>query len=273
MFPTTVAGSLPKPSWLAEPDKLWPQWRLSGARSRSRQARRHPARAQDAGRRRHRHRQRRRAIAPALRARLPRIRRRHRFRHKVEMGIRDDRYKAMVPTVTGALRSRAACTTPKRAMRAPTPQAQAQDHPARPDDDRRHGRRPHYGDRIKMAIGVRRAAQRRRRARWSATASTSSSSTSRRSTSTWTRCRLGHRGAASRHRRAQMHHRRAHLLRLRHQGQYRLEGHARRRVAAVRRDLPGARGEQDQPGLGRVRNANVPLELMRCSRARTSWSA
>src|SRR5258706_146184 len=31
MFPTTIAGSLPKPSWLAEPDKLWPQWRLTGA--------------------------------------------------------------------------------------------------------------------------------------------------------------------------------------------------------------------------------------------------
>ncbi len=30
MFATTVAGSLPKPSWLAEPDKLWPQWRQSG---------------------------------------------------------------------------------------------------------------------------------------------------------------------------------------------------------------------------------------------------
>ena len=28
LFPTTIAGSLPKPSWLAEPDKLWPQWRL-----------------------------------------------------------------------------------------------------------------------------------------------------------------------------------------------------------------------------------------------------
>jgi len=23
MFPTTIAGSLPKPSWLAEPDRLW----------------------------------------------------------------------------------------------------------------------------------------------------------------------------------------------------------------------------------------------------------
>ena len=30
MFPTTIAGSLPKPSWLAEPDRLWAPWRLSG---------------------------------------------------------------------------------------------------------------------------------------------------------------------------------------------------------------------------------------------------
>src|SRR5262245_11454840 len=30
MFETTIAGSLPKPSWLAEPGKLWPQWKLSG---------------------------------------------------------------------------------------------------------------------------------------------------------------------------------------------------------------------------------------------------
>ncbi len=31
LFPTTVAGSLPKPAWLAEPEKLWPTWRASGA--------------------------------------------------------------------------------------------------------------------------------------------------------------------------------------------------------------------------------------------------
>ncbi len=31
LFPTTIAGSLPKPSWLAEPEKLWARWRLSGA--------------------------------------------------------------------------------------------------------------------------------------------------------------------------------------------------------------------------------------------------
>src|SRR5215831_15493556 len=31
MFPTTIAGSLPKPAWLAEPNRLWAPWRLSGA--------------------------------------------------------------------------------------------------------------------------------------------------------------------------------------------------------------------------------------------------
>jgi len=30
MFETAIAGSLPKPSWLAEQNKLWPQWKLSG---------------------------------------------------------------------------------------------------------------------------------------------------------------------------------------------------------------------------------------------------
>ncbi len=30
MYKTTIAGSLPKPSWLAEPEKLWAPWRLEG---------------------------------------------------------------------------------------------------------------------------------------------------------------------------------------------------------------------------------------------------
>ena len=30
MFETAIAGSLPKPSWLAETNKLWPQWKLEG---------------------------------------------------------------------------------------------------------------------------------------------------------------------------------------------------------------------------------------------------
>ena len=30
LFPTTIAGSLPKPAWLAEPLKLWAPWKLEG---------------------------------------------------------------------------------------------------------------------------------------------------------------------------------------------------------------------------------------------------
>ena len=30
LFPTSMAGSLPKPSWLAEPEKLWSSWKLEG---------------------------------------------------------------------------------------------------------------------------------------------------------------------------------------------------------------------------------------------------
>ena len=30
LLPTSTAGSLPKPSWLAEPEKLWSAWRLTG---------------------------------------------------------------------------------------------------------------------------------------------------------------------------------------------------------------------------------------------------
>lgn len=30
MLKTTIAGSLPKPGWLAEPEKLWAEWRLDG---------------------------------------------------------------------------------------------------------------------------------------------------------------------------------------------------------------------------------------------------
>ena len=104
MFPSTVAGSLPKPSWLAEPNKLWPQWRLQGAE----------------------------LAAAKLDATLLAIKwqedagidivcdgemsRQHfvhgflefvdgiDFSHKVEMGIRADRYKAMVPVVRGELK-------------------------------------------------------------------------------------------------------------------------------------------------------------------------
>ena len=31
LFQTTIAGSLPKPEWLAEPNTLWAPWKLKGA--------------------------------------------------------------------------------------------------------------------------------------------------------------------------------------------------------------------------------------------------
>ncbi len=31
LFPTTIAGSLPKPEWLAEPNTLWAPWKSEGS--------------------------------------------------------------------------------------------------------------------------------------------------------------------------------------------------------------------------------------------------
>ena len=104
MFPTTIAGSLPKPSWLAEPDKLWPQWRLSGAdlAAGKLDATLLALKLQeDAG------------IDVVTDGEQSRQHFVHGFlefvdgidfAHKVEMGIRNNRYKAMVPTVTGPLK-------------------------------------------------------------------------------------------------------------------------------------------------------------------------
>ncbi|HAI06809.1 MAG TPA: methionine synthase, partial [Pantoea sp.] len=30
LLPTSTAGSLPKPSWLAQPETLWSPWKLQG---------------------------------------------------------------------------------------------------------------------------------------------------------------------------------------------------------------------------------------------------
>jgi len=104
MFPTTVAGSLPKPSWLAEPDKLWPQWRLAGddLEAGKLDATLLAIKMQeDAGID---------IVSDGEQSRQHFV---HGFLefvegidfgNKVEMGIRGDRYKAMVPTVTGELR-------------------------------------------------------------------------------------------------------------------------------------------------------------------------
>ena len=101
MFETTIAGSLPKPSWLAEPNVLWAPWRLAGAElaAAQRDATLLAIKEQeDAGidivtdgeqSRQH--------FVHGFLAFVEGID----FGRKVEMGIRDNRYKAMVPTVTG----------------------------------------------------------------------------------------------------------------------------------------------------------------------------
>jgi 5-methyltetrahydropteroyltriglutamate--homocysteine methyltransferase len=104
MFETTIAGSLPKPEWLAETQKLWPQWKSEGAALQ--QAKLDATllwiKAQeDAGldiigdgemSRQH--------FVHGFLEQVEGID----FEHKVEMGIRADRYKAMVPQVVSALR-------------------------------------------------------------------------------------------------------------------------------------------------------------------------
>src|ERR1700689_3349972 len=99
LFPTTVAGSLPKPSWLAEPNKLWAPWKLSGAELAAAKldATLLAVKEQeDAGID---------IVSDGEQARQHFV---HGFlefvdgidfEKSVEMGNRNDRYKAMVPTV------------------------------------------------------------------------------------------------------------------------------------------------------------------------------
>src|SRR5215813_10731402 len=104
MFATTIAGSLPKPSWLAEPNRLWAPWRLSGddPQTAKLDATLLAVKLQeDAGID---------VVSDGEQSRQHFV---HGFLEfvsgidfgrRVEMGIRNNRYKAMVPTVTGPLR-------------------------------------------------------------------------------------------------------------------------------------------------------------------------
>ncbi|MCC6778547.1 MAG: methionine synthase [Hyphomicrobiales bacterium] len=106
LFPTTIAGSLPKPAWLAEPTRMWAPWRLTGdaLADGKRDATLLALKLQeDCG------------IDTVTDGEQSRQHFVHGFlecvdgidfERKVEIGIRADRYKAMVPTVTGPLRLR-----------------------------------------------------------------------------------------------------------------------------------------------------------------------
>jgi 5-methyltetrahydropteroyltriglutamate--homocysteine methyltransferase len=104
MFPTAIAGSLPKPGWLAETEKLWPQWQTQGrelAQAKLDATLLWIKAQEDAG------------LSVIGDGEMSRQHFVHGFLeqvegidfdNKVEMGIRNDRYKAMVPQVVAPLR-------------------------------------------------------------------------------------------------------------------------------------------------------------------------
>jgi 5-methyltetrahydropteroyltriglutamate--homocysteine methyltransferase len=103
MFAATLAGSLPKPGWLAETHKLWPQWKLAGEALA--EAKRDATllwlkEQEDAGLD---------IVSDGEQSRQHFV---HGFleavegidfEHKVRMGIRANRYEAMVPQVIAPL--------------------------------------------------------------------------------------------------------------------------------------------------------------------------
>jgi len=152
LFPTTIAGSLPKPAWLAAPEKLWAPWRLKGeelAAAKDDATLLALKIQEDAGID---------IVTDGEQARQHFV---HGFleavdgidfNKRIEMGIRNDRYKAMCPTVVGPLRLRArvhareaqlarAHTRKKLKFTLPGPMTIVDTIAD-----------AHYGDRVKMAM-------------------------------------------------------------------------------------------------------------------------
>jgi 5-methyltetrahydropteroyltriglutamate--homocysteine methyltransferase len=152
LFPTTIAGSLPKPAWLATPNRLWAPWRLEGEEldeakddatllalkvqedagidivTDGEQARQH-------------------FVHGFLEA-VEGID----FERRVEIGIRNNRYKAMCPTVIAPLRLRSRVHAREARL--------AREHTTRQLKFTLPGPMTivdtvadaHYGDRVKMAM-------------------------------------------------------------------------------------------------------------------------
>jgi 5-methyltetrahydropteroyltriglutamate--homocysteine methyltransferase len=152
LFPATLAGSLPKPSWLAETNKLWPQWRAQGEQLA--EAKRDATLLwlklqEDAGLD---------VVGDGEQSRQHFV---HGFleavegidfEHKVEMGIRADRYKAMVPQVVGPLKLKGRVhATEARLARAHTGKQLKFTLPGPMTIVDTVADR-HYGDRVKLAM-------------------------------------------------------------------------------------------------------------------------
>ena len=152
MFETAIAGSLPKPSWLAETNKLWPEWALADEAldEGKRDATLLWIKSQeDAGID---------TVGDGEQARQHFV---HGFletiegidfEHKVKMGIRNNRYDAMVPKVIAPLHLRGrvheleatvarAHTTHKLKFTLPGPMTIVDTVSD-----------AHYGDKVKMAM-------------------------------------------------------------------------------------------------------------------------
>ncbi len=152
MFKTTIAGSLPKPAWLAETGKLWPEWRAKGPELE--QAKRDATllwlKEQEAagvdivsdGEQSRQH------FVHGFLEFVDGID----FEHKVKMGIRNNRYDAMVPVVVAPLRLKGrvhqaeaklarAHTTKKLKITMPGPMTIVDTIADR-----------HYGDKVKLAM-------------------------------------------------------------------------------------------------------------------------
>ena len=140
MLETTIAGSLPKPAWLAEPEKLWPAWRHEGAalERAKRDAVLMWLKEQEAA-----------GIDIVSDGEQFRVHFVHGFLEKIEgidwarktkMGIRDNRYVVDVPTVTAPIRRRASVAWRRGALHPRLHRTQAEVHAARPDDHLRYHR-------------------------------------------------------------------------------------------------------------------------------------
>jgi 5-methyltetrahydropteroyltriglutamate--homocysteine methyltransferase len=152
MFETTIAGSLPKPFWLAETDKLWPAWKAQGedlAKAKRDATLLWLKEQEDAGLD---------IVTDGEQSRQHFV---HGFlefvegidfEHKVKMGIRNNRYDAMVPVVVGPLRLKGrvheaeaklarAHTTKKLKITMPGPMTIVDTIADR-----------HYGDKVKLAM-------------------------------------------------------------------------------------------------------------------------
>ena len=152
MFDATIAGSLPKPFWLAETDKLWPQWAATGddlAVAKVDATLLWVKAQEDAG------------LAIVTDGEQARQHFVHGFlefvdgidfEHKVKMGIRNNRYDAMVPVVVGPLKLKGRVhATEARLVRAHTTRKVKITMPGPMTIVDTIADR-HYGDKVKLAM-------------------------------------------------------------------------------------------------------------------------